>query len=137
MQIVATSMKYIVFYLRLAFICFASQDAEVSRSSDGHQALDIFDKLLIVFGIPEHYGVLLALWLGVGIHHCAATVAPLCKTRTNKNKKAVQRKGLLILKFQLLLTAAKGCVCFTFHFSHAIISFFFLSPQRYFTGNSA
>lgn len=64
-------------YLKLSFVCFAGQDAEVSRSCDRHQALDVFNKLLVVFGFPEDHAVLLPLWLGVGIHHRAAAVPPL------------------------------------------------------------
>lgn len=64
-------------YLRLRVIGLAGQDAEVPRGGDGHQALDVFDKLLVVLGVPEHHAVLLSLWLGEGVHHRAATVAPL------------------------------------------------------------
>lgn len=67
-------------YLRLRVICLAGQDAEVPRGGDGHQALDVFDKLLVIFGVPEHHAVLLSLRLGVGVHHRAAAVAPLGET---------------------------------------------------------
>lgn len=69
-------------YLRLGVLSLAREDAEVTRGSDRHQALDIFDKLLIIFGVPENHAVLLSLWLCVGIDHCAATVTPLLKDIT-------------------------------------------------------
>lgn len=64
-------------YLRGRIVSLAGQDAEVARGGDGDQALDVLHKLLIVFGVPEHHAVLLALWLGKGVHHRAAAVAPL------------------------------------------------------------
>lgn len=82
----ATLARQRCLYLRLRVIGLAGQDAEVPRGGDGHQALDVFDKLLIVLGVPEHHAVLLSLWLGEGVHYRAATVAPLRK------RQKIQRK---------------------------------------------
>lgn len=64
-------------YLRGRVVSLAGQDAEVARGGDGDQALDVLDKLLVVFGVPEDHAVLLALWLGEGVDHRGAAVAPL------------------------------------------------------------
>lgn len=71
-------------YLWLGVVRLAGQDAEVSRGGDRHQALDIFEKLLIVFGFPEYHTVLLALWLCVSVYHSAAAVTPLLKRKREK-----------------------------------------------------
>ena len=113
-------------YLRLGVICLAGQDAEVPWGSDGHQALDIFDKLLVVFGVPEYNTVLLPLWLCVGIHHCAATVAPLlrdikelvrftlCAGLRNSGKKYDQTKDMFLQMtkhFFRQILQARCCLC--------------------------
>lgn len=64
-------------YLGGRVVSLAGQDAEVARGGDGDQALDVLNELLVVFGVPEHHTVLLALRLGEGVHHRAAAVAPL------------------------------------------------------------
>lgn len=74
------------FYLGLGVICFTSQDAEVPWGGDCHQAFHILDKLLVVFGVPEYDTVLLPLWFCVGVHNCAATVAPLFKKANERDE---------------------------------------------------
>lgn len=83
-------------YLRLRVIGLAGQDAEVPRGGDRHQALDVFDKLLVVLGVPEHHAVLLSLWLGEGVDHRAATVAPLRKRQKIQRPSGASSAAMLV-----------------------------------------
>lgn len=64
-------------YLRVIFISFRSQNAEIATSGDGNETLHIFNVFLIVFCVPKDNTVLRTIGSGIRINHSIWTIAPL------------------------------------------------------------
>lgn len=72
---------------------------------DRHQALEILDKLLVVFGVPEHHAVGRSFWPNVRVHQGVGTVAPLLKIKRVALNVGVEgfRPGFAFFFFSLYL----------------------------------
>lgn len=64
-------------YLRVIFISFRSQNAEIATGGDGNETLHIFNVFLIVFCVPKDNTVLRTIGSGIRINHSIWTIAPL------------------------------------------------------------